>query len=120
MFNRENAFDVDSAEVRRQEHAKRMIEIAAAGGQNLINKHYQSVETADIIPALGGWRAGLPFSLYTEFSFRQSKTLQIRNSNHPATDKPLRLGSPFRRGYCGGGGGGGPAGGGGTFAGLEV
>jgi magnesium chelatase family protein len=36
LFNRENAFDVDYAEVRGQEHAKRALEIAAAGGHNLI------------------------------------------------------------------------------------
>jgi magnesium chelatase family protein len=36
MFNRENAFDVDYAEVCGQEHAKRALEIAAAGGHNLI------------------------------------------------------------------------------------
>ena len=36
MFNRESAFDVDYAEVCGQEHAKRALEIAAAGGHNLI------------------------------------------------------------------------------------
>jgi magnesium chelatase family protein len=36
MFNRENAFDVDYAEVCGQEHAKRALEIAAASGHNLI------------------------------------------------------------------------------------
>jgi magnesium chelatase family protein len=36
MFNRESDFDMDYAEVCGQEHAKRALEIAAAGGHNLI------------------------------------------------------------------------------------
>ena len=36
FFLRENAFDVDYAEVCGQENAKRALEIAAAGGHNLI------------------------------------------------------------------------------------
>ena len=36
LFEKESGFDVDFAEVRGQEHAKRALEIAAAGGHNLI------------------------------------------------------------------------------------
>jgi magnesium chelatase family protein len=36
LFKKDDGFDVDYAEVRGQEHAKRALEIAAAGGHNLI------------------------------------------------------------------------------------
>jgi magnesium chelatase family protein len=36
IFQKESEFDVDFAEVRGQEHVKRALEIAAAGGHNLI------------------------------------------------------------------------------------
>jgi len=36
LFKKDGGFDVDYAEVRGQEHAKRALEIAAAGGHNLI------------------------------------------------------------------------------------
>jgi magnesium chelatase family protein len=36
IFERDGEFDVDYAEVRGQEHVKRALEIAAAGGHNLI------------------------------------------------------------------------------------